>query len=308
MSTAAAAGQCSQSIKKRSVRPLPKRNPKCSTTSRPKGTKTKENPQNLRSRPHNASKHKTNVAEGPGSVHCTNAIDEVLSESDGLLQCAFEAQALGRLNEAQSYLYLAHARLVGLGRFIEKGNVDEENDDCLSKKGYEDRNGAFSVTNQDGFSCVEQKSTLDTGTTILTPHAGTLSLRPKITPSPMSTANLPMVEGNNNLSGYLAQSAQNLLYKQKGIGNKFAVNIERKADQNIRRKSRAKSFDSDLKEDSNLQRENIVNLQVVGKRDKRDSDDANLSESGVLSASVMTANHAVLDVRTLMEKGTAALC
>ncbi|KAL7484923.1 hypothetical protein ACHAW6_015124 [Cyclotella cf. meneghiniana] len=308
MSTAVTAGQCSQSIRKRSVRPLPKRNPKCSTTSRPKGTKTKEKHLNLRSRPHNAPKHKANVAEEQRAVPCTNAIDEVLSESDDLLQCAFEAQALGRLNEAQSYLYLAHARLVGLGRFIEKENVDEESEDCLSKKGYEDRNGAFSVTNHDGFSCVEQKSTPDGGTTILTPHAGTLSLKPKITPSPMSTAHLPMAEGNNNLSGYLAQSAQNLLYKQKGIGNKFAVNIERKADQNSRRKSRAKSFDSDVKEDSNLQRESIVNLQVAGTRDKRDSDDANLSESGVLSASLMTANHAVLDVRTLMEKGTAALC
>eukprot|EP00804_Cyclotella_cryptica_P019980 CCRYP_007883-RA/>CCRYP_007883-RA protein AED:0.22 eAED:0.22 QI:0/-1/0/1/-1/1/1/0/330 len=291
--TSTAAGQRSQPTKKRTGRPLLKRNSKSSTTARSKGAKTDE-----RARSHNAPRHNVPAAVEHESVPCSNAIDEVLSESDDLLRCAHEAQALGRLNEAQSYLYLAHARLVGLGRFSEQGYVDDEKEDCVSKKGHADSNEAISANNVVGSSSDELKPTLEATTSMLTPHAERLSLKAMITPSPMSTSHLPTIEGSNNLSGYLAQSALNLLYKQKGI--------ERKADQSSRRRSRAKSVDSNLKESSMPQREKI-GTQSVDKRGKHESDDVNLSPSCVWSASVMTANDADLDAKVLMQKGLAAL-
>ena len=45
-----------------------------------------------------------------------NVLDEILGEASDLLNAAAEAQALGRLKMAGSYLLLAHARLVGLGK------------------------------------------------------------------------------------------------------------------------------------------------------------------------------------------------
>ena len=46
----------------------------------------------------------------------SNVLDEILGEAQDLLNAAAEAQALGRLKNANSYLVLAHARLVGLGK------------------------------------------------------------------------------------------------------------------------------------------------------------------------------------------------
>eukprot|EP00984_Skeletonema_dohrnii_P008900 scaffold3309_cov118-Skeletonema_dohrnii-CCMP3373.AAC.3 len=53
-----------------------------------------------------------------------SGIDEVLSESDQLLRAAAEAQALGRLRNASTYLLLAHARLVGLGRRFDRSRIE----------------------------------------------------------------------------------------------------------------------------------------------------------------------------------------
>ncbi len=54
----------------------------------------------------------------------SSGIDEVLNESDHLLQAAAEAQALGRLRNASTYLLLAHARLVGLGRRFDRSRIE----------------------------------------------------------------------------------------------------------------------------------------------------------------------------------------
>jgi len=45
-----------------------------------------------------------------------NVLDEILGEASDLLNAAAEAQALGRLKMSNSYLKLAHPRLVGLGK------------------------------------------------------------------------------------------------------------------------------------------------------------------------------------------------
>ena len=49
-----------------------------------------------------------------------NAFDNVLQESSDLSQAALEAQQLGRLKMASTYLLLLHARLVGLGKRFDK--------------------------------------------------------------------------------------------------------------------------------------------------------------------------------------------
>ena len=48
----------------------------------------------------------------------------MLNEADHLLQAAAEAQALGRLRNASTYLLLAHARLVGLGRRFDRSRIE----------------------------------------------------------------------------------------------------------------------------------------------------------------------------------------
>ena len=59
-----------------------------------------------------------------------------MEESNELLRAAAEAQSFGRLAAAQSYLYLAHARLVGLGRWVEF--ADDGSDECIGRSGTDD--------------------------------------------------------------------------------------------------------------------------------------------------------------------------
>lgn len=51
-----------------------------------------------------------------------NAVDIVLQESQDLMQAAMEAQQLGRLKMASTYLLLLHARLVGLGKRMDNNH------------------------------------------------------------------------------------------------------------------------------------------------------------------------------------------
>jgi hypothetical protein len=67
--------------------------------------------------------------------NASSGIDEVLSEADQLLRAASEAQALGRLRNASTYLLLAHARLVGLGRRFDRSRIEIDNADEKKKIG-----------------------------------------------------------------------------------------------------------------------------------------------------------------------------
>ena len=64
------------------------------------------------------------TAAATDTANYYSGIDEVLSESDLLLRAAAEAQALGRLRNASTYLLLAHARLVGLGRRFDRSRIE----------------------------------------------------------------------------------------------------------------------------------------------------------------------------------------
>lgn len=201
-----------------------------------------------------------------------SVIDEVLDESDDLLRCAYEAQSLGRLSDAQSYLYLAHGRLVGLGRLVEHGNVlDEEN-------------GFLKTADTNQVSCVGRMQT---------PHAERLSLKPKITPSPQ-IANMAAAQ-ECNLSGYLAQSAQELLYKQRRSGKK---NLSLK--HNNRSQARVNSVEAKLFAD-NWEKEKTGNAQEHVTRLA-----GHPSGSVAWNHSVMTSYEAELDAKVWVKKGTTS--
>ena len=52
-----------------------------------------------------------------------NVYDAVLGEAEDLLHAAFQAQALGRLKMASAYQLLLHARLVGLGKRVDRATT-----------------------------------------------------------------------------------------------------------------------------------------------------------------------------------------
>lgn len=213
-----------------------------------------------------------------------NSLDEIVDESDALLRAAYEAQALGRLNVAHTYLLLAHGRLIGLGRFLE-----QDDDDCFDIDRIESEMDKVEPPHQ------ESESTTAVNT-MATPHGVSSSLKPMITPSPLN--DLSTVQENNSLSFKLAQSAQALLYNQKGIGNMYPSVKERKARNNRQRKARAESFDSSS--NWNPEKENVGNLKEY--REKKMSVDN--TKLCTLNASIMTANFASLDAKSWLTKET----
>ena len=203
-----------------------------------------------------------------------NSIDEVMDESDAFLQCAHEAQSLGRLNEAHNYLILAHGRLVGLGRFLEHG------DDAVSSH------------------CVHQ-TTLDEGEGTTSPHGFPPPLNSAITPSPANQ--MPIHHEDKCLADKLSQRSQELLYRQKGLGYKYASYAERKAHSNQQRKARAASFDSKEGTDSNsnsLEKENMNNSLKPSRQKSREC-----CEGGYTSftCNAVTADFACLNAKSLFK-------
>ncbi|KAL7469422.1 hypothetical protein ACHAXS_011808 [Conticribra weissflogii] len=171
-------------------------------------------------------------------------IDEILSESDDLLRAAYEAQSLGRLSAAQSFLYLAHARLVGLGQYVEslskvqQGTVDEE-EGILGKQN----------TSPDATKII---STLDY-----------LKL-PVTTPSPNS-----LNEGDeqkDQLTDRLAYAAITLLHQRTGKGMQYEAELERKKSK--QRKPMSQSFKTSshslgfhLEKESNTKKSDFESLR-----------------------------------------------
>ena len=99
-------------------------NPSSNTSTTPGGTKRT---------PYRRTKRKPGVDLKSTVTHTTdsalqhmNAFDMVLQESNDLMQAAMEAQQLGRLKMASTYLLLLHARLVGLGKRFDKAEQQEQ--------------------------------------------------------------------------------------------------------------------------------------------------------------------------------------
>lgn len=73
-------------------------------------------PSNKQKRPLPAGVSAKNSTLPTPTTMGANVLDELLGEASDLLNAAAEAQALGRLKMSNSYLKLAHPRLVGLGK------------------------------------------------------------------------------------------------------------------------------------------------------------------------------------------------
>eukprot|EP00956_Cyclotella_meneghiniana_P004901 scaffold6050_cov70-Cyclotella_meneghiniana.AAC.5 len=127
-------------------------------------------------------------------------IDEIINESNDLLQAAREAQCLGRLRASSSYLLLAHARLVGLGRRFDRSR-------CLEDEAV----GVVTKTPDNNANENDEKQT--TQTSIILP------------PMPVAQNALPDVA----LMEHLARSGMELHHKRTGRGMQHISQMEKMA-------------------------------------------------------------------------------
>jgi hypothetical protein len=110
-----------------------------------------------------------------------------------------------------------------------------------------------------------------------------------------------MPEERNNMSATLARWSQELLFRQKGVGNKHADYIRRKEHSQRLRKNRAASFGSEEESDSIIKsdRENECKSGEAQMKIVCESINANTWD-----ASVVTANFACLDAKSWLEKSS----
>lgn len=236
-----------------------------------------------------------------------NSVDEVIDEANAFLQCAYEAQALGLLKKAHIYLILAHGRLVGLGRFAEYGHPFGQIDGLECDLELEN-----TTNSEDGLLDTFQMHHNEAKSMKTPSHGTPLLPKPKITPSPTNTNQLQSTtQETNNLSGTLAQWSQEVLYKQKGIGNAYAAHKQRKAHRNTIRiqKNRAASFDSKEASDSSLtsEKNDVVKTEKATQQKPtcKESNESVHANLGTLSASVMTADFAPLDAKVLIGESSS---
>lgn len=223
--------------------------------------------------------HKVAADGNTTPISQSDAIAEIMSESDDLLRAAHDAQSLGRLSEAQSYLYLAHARLVGLGQLLEPtqlecnslDSVDGENDNGA---GQEDA----SMTSCDDSS----------------------------TPSPSNTSlqlEAPLTN-HENISDSLAHSAKELLYQHSGKGMQYKSDIERKRWNRIGKNARdiERKVNKEEKQDpSNNQKLNLTaHGEITSKLSTGQTDEDRVVPS-VISRTMLNCAH--LDAHCLLGSG-----
>lgn len=171
-----------------------------------------------------ASKTNSSSANSLGTCHNNEAsatlgasfIDEIINEANDLLQAAREAQSLGRLRSSASYLLLAHARLVGLGRRFDRSR-------CL-----EDESGTPTSANRDPSESMA-KSDETSNSTISQPPP------PKGSQSQSTSIVLPPMPVTHNalsdvaLMEFLARAGMELHHKRTGRGMLHDAQIEKMA-------------------------------------------------------------------------------
>lgn len=161
--------------------------------------------------------------EGKSRMSQELDINEIISESNDLLRAAYEAQSLGRLSGAQSFLYLAHARLVGLGQYIESTSRVKQDAVC------------------------EEETTL--GLNNCSPDAAQITSTldylklPVTTPSPnLSNEVDEQNDSSEQLTDRLAYAAITLLHQRTGKGMQYEAELERKKSK--QRKPMNQSFET----------------------------------------------------------------
>ena len=183
----------------------------------------------------------SNFSTGGGGVEpirATNAIDEVINEVNHLLQSASEAQGLGRLRNSYSALLLAHQRLVGVGRRVDRSYCEAEESsiakETLPPSTPSRTKGSSSATTktkpEKGEEAEEEEvgehSQLSTATT--TTYYEPTFLPPLVSQPPLP----PTLTTNYSDVAYvehLARSAMELHHKRTGRGMQHDMAIERAA-------------------------------------------------------------------------------
>jgi len=144
-------------------------------------------------------------------ITTTNAIDEVINEINHLLQAASEAQALGRLRNSYSSLLLAHQRLVGIGRRVDRSFCEAEDtatNNATAGENVHDEAGEASNDSQQSYQ-----------PTFLPPLVSQPPLPPTLT---QNYSDVAYVE-------HLAKSGMELHHKRTGRGMQHEAAIERAA-------------------------------------------------------------------------------
>ena len=150
-----------------------------------------------------------------------------MNELDDLLQAASESQALGRLRNSYSSLLLAHQRLVGLGRRVDRSYCEAERN-CVEDE-HQQLQQQNAVNNTDGGGGGDgshQESNMTTISTMTT----TTFLPPLVNQPPLPLtltqhgeyADVAYVE-------HLARSAMELHHRRTGRGMQHELAMERAA-------------------------------------------------------------------------------
>ena len=147
-------------------------------------------------------------------------IDEIINESNDLLQAAREAQCLGRLRASSSYLLLAHARLVGLGRRFDRSRCLEDETTASSDK--TNANPSI-VQNPSEHSNGAGDNSNSNATILQAPQANDESAI--LPPMPVAHNALPEIALIENL----ARSSMELHHKRTGRGMQHEAQLEKMA-------------------------------------------------------------------------------
>lgn len=150
-----------------------------------------------------------------------SALDEVMNELDDLLQAASESHALGRLRNSYSSLLLAHQRLVGLGRRVDRSYCEAERS-CVEEEQQQQHDNNTDVGGGGEGSHQESNMTsMSTTTTFLPPLVNQPPLPLTLTQHG-EYADVAYVE-------HLARSAMELHHRRTGRGMQHELAIERAA-------------------------------------------------------------------------------
>lgn len=151
------------------------------------------------------------TASAFGNYAATNAVDEVIDEVNHLLQAAAEAQALGRLRNSYSCLLLAHQRLVGVGRRVDRSYCEAEDDEDVA---------ATVASSKANKGCEASNLSME-------------SQQPQFLPPIVSQPPLPptLTQNYSDVAyvEHLARSAMELHHKRTGRGMQHEAAAERQA-------------------------------------------------------------------------------
>ena len=146
-------------------------------------------------------------------------IDEIINESNDLLQAAREAQSLGRLRASSSYLLLAHARLVGLGRRFDRSRCLEDETASSDKNNSNAPMVQTELENSNG-----DGDNSNSNVTILQPPQAN-DQTAILPPMPVAHNALPEISLIENL----ARSSMELHHKRTGRGMQHEAQMEKMA-------------------------------------------------------------------------------